>query len=73
MFPIYSTLQMTAESNDFIPRPTKSVRSNWKPHNCLLSAGIIAVAVAMVFQGVVYIQDGVGATLPYFAVVVTKP
>ena len=46
-----------------------SYRSNWKVGNFVLSGLFVAVAVALVYQGIIYINDDVGALVPYIMIV----
>ena len=49
--------------------PKKSYREKWTPRNFLLSAFVLVVTVAFVFQGISYITDGVGALVPYLMLI----
>ena len=46
-----------------------SYRSNWNVGKFILSGLIVAVAVGLVYQGIIYISDGVGALVPYLMIV----
>jgi|GEM_PF-351938 hypothetical protein len=46
-----------------------SYRSNWKVGNFVLAGLFVAVAVALVYQGIIYINDGIGAMVPYLMIV----
>ena len=43
--------------------------SSRRPQNFVLSAILIALAVALVIQGFAYIRDGVGGLVPYLIVI----
>ena len=45
-----------------------SYRSNWSVRRFILSALIVAVGIGLVYQGIIYIQDGVGGFVPYLMI-----
>lgn len=47
----------------------RSYRSNWKARNFLLSGVFIGIAVGLIFQGVIYIEDGIGGFVPYLMII----
>lgn len=47
----------------------KSYRSNWTLGRFALSGVFVAIAIGLVFQGVVYISDGVGGLVPFLMIV----
>jgi hypothetical protein len=47
----------------------RSYRSNWQARNFLLSGVFIGLAVALVWQGVIYIGEGIGGLVPYLMIV----
>jgi len=49
--------------------PKRSYREKWTPRNFLLSAIVLVITAAFVFQGISYIADGVGALVPYLMVI----
>lgn len=44
--------------------------SSRRPQNFVLSAILIALAIALVLQGFAYIRDGLGGLVPYLMVIV---
>ncbi len=47
----------------------KSARANRSPGKLALSVAFIAIAIGLVYQGVIYIGDGVGGLVPYLMIV----
>lgn len=48
----------------------KSSRPRWSAAKLALCAVFVVLAVALVYQGVQYISEGVGALIPYLMIVV---
>lgn len=48
---------------------TNSHRANRSAGKLALSVAFIAIAVGLVYQGVIYIGDGVGGLVPYLMIV----
>jgi hypothetical protein len=47
----------------------KSARANRSAGKLALSVAFIAIAIGLVYQGVIYIGDGVGGLVPYLMIV----
>jgi hypothetical protein len=48
----------------------KSNRPSWSAGKLALCVIFVALAVGLVYQGVIYIGDGVGALVPYLMIVI---
>ena len=47
---------------------TQSARANRSAGKLALSVAFIAIAIGLVYQGVIYIGDGIGGLVPYLMI-----